>query len=97
MEEIILNGKTYVLKEKQVEEDYIVGDYENVKFDEHQHNLVFKNGCVIQSSFNGDGVYIGKEYVKTVYSDEYCVYIVLKGSERTIPKYAKILYDANEK
>ena len=63
------------------EANYCVGSSESVRFNEAYNNLVFGNDCLVRSLPSGDGVCVGKRFVKRVFIDNSGdIVILLKGS-----------------
>jgi hypothetical protein len=79
--------KQYVAQcEKQEkEENYCIGNYKQVKFDDKSKSLIFANGCAVDTRIAGDGIFIRKKYVKKVvdYGND-CLYIYLKGTKPSL-------------
>jgi len=86
-------GKDLKIEEKK--EDYTVDGSEEIVVDEDK-NLVFGKDAEVRSLWNGDGVFVGKKFVKAVtidLVDNFNIY--LKGTTRNYSD-EKVLYECDE-
>jgi len=68
-------------KSKDEEVNYCADNYRDIKFDNKNKNLIFKNECEIASLASGDGVYIDLKFVKQVFIDNQSLFVILKGQD----------------
>ena len=81
--------------EEEPSNNFCVDGYENIEIDEYSKNLNFKNGCVVMSLFEGNGVIVDSRCVKKIVKDG-CdnISIYFKGSEEEEEVEGEVIYNS---
>ena len=89
-------GKDLKIEEKKKKEDYTVNRFKKIEFEPCNRNLLFGNGCQINSNYDGDGVTVDNMFVQAIIKRGHYFRILLKGIEEEWYDDDEILYECDE-
>ena len=76
--------------------DYCVEGYKMVNFSETYRDLLFGNGCEVQSSIEGNGVVINKKFIKNIKDCDTHIRIYFKGIDDSSEFKGEVLINCED-